>query len=123
MTAFPKPVREEKPRRPLKRKTYMRPKRPRRIARGLGDPAYLAFVHTLPCVVRSVRCAGPIHAHHAIHRSQGGKDHDAVPLCMVHHSDWHTHSGPFFTLSKLERWAWAMRVIAETRARWVESLR
>lgn len=115
MTAFPKPAPRQKERRPLKRKTWMRRRAPRRLSRAGSDPAYLASVRMLPCAVASVRCSGPIHAHHAIHRSQGGKDQDAVPLCMVDHKHWHEGTGPFSRWSKMERFAWAVQAIAITR--------
>ncbi len=59
----------------------------------LKDPAYLAFLHTLPCacavIGEDTGCYGPIHAHHAGARGFGRKcsDREAVPLCLGHHLD------------------------------------
>lgn len=128
MTPCPKPVkREPKPRRPLKRSWMKAPhskfcacsKCERKRTRRESDPAYLDFVRSLPCRVYSTTdfpCFGRIHAHHAIHRSQGGKDDSAVPLCDRHHRQWHDANGVFAGLSKFERFAWATRAIARTQA-------
>ena len=117
MLAFPKPeARPKKARKPLRR-TWMRKRRPRRLSRAGSDPAYLAAVRELPCFVASDCCWGPIHAHHAIHRSQGGNDNDAVPLCLRHHACWHGATSPFERMSRLERFAWAVNAIAKTQAR------
>ena len=121
--AFPKPVKVERPRKPLRRKTWMRPKPPRRLRTPRSNPAYLEFVRGLPCCVRSVRCAGPIHAHHAGRKpgiAMKADDDTAIPLCAVHHRDWHDNQGPFFTLSKLERFAWSLVRIGEVRALYAE---
>jgi hypothetical protein len=122
LTPCPKPTpRPPKARKPLKR-SWIRRKAPRRLKREGSDRAYLAWVRTLPCVVgypwfRAMNCCdGRIHAHHAIHRSQGGKDRDAIPLCEKHHRQWHEANGVFAEFSRLERFAWAVRAIAETRA-------
>ena len=123
--AVPRPApREKKPRKALRRTWMKAPhskfcscsKCERKRKRRGADPAYLDVVRSLPCACISARCSGPIHAHHAIHRSQGGRDADAVPLCMIHHKDWHEGTGPFLFLSRLERFAWAMLRIAETQA-------
>lgn len=105
----------------------MKKRRPRRLSRTGSDTAYLARVRTLPCHVQPLAafdplfvfqstCRGRVHAHHAIHRSQGGKDSDAIPLCERHHQQWHDANGVFAGLSKLERFAWSQRAIAVTRA-------
>jgi hypothetical protein len=80
------------------------------------DPAYLAKVAALPCFVDNEH-SGPIHAHHAIHRSQGGVDIDAVPLCHGCHDEWHTASGFFRDMDKAERKRFAHGMIALTRDR------
>lgn len=132
---FPKPSRPKKAPRRLTRKTWMRKRAPRRLQRAGSDPVYLDFVRSLPCAVEkssglyrgtmalvspTLFCEGRIHAHHAIHRSQGGKDDSAVPLCDRHHRQWHDANGVFAGLSRLERFAWAQRAIARTQAayRW-----
>lgn len=101
------------------RRTWMRRKAPRRLSRAGSDPAYLEKVRRRPCWftgASDTRCEGPVHAHHAIHRSQGGKDVDAVPLCAKHHRAWHEDRPPFRGLDRLQRFAWATRAIADTRA-------
>lgn len=122
MIPYPKPVkREAKPRRPLKR-SWIKRKPPRRLKRAGSDPARLAWVRTQRCLLYQpslhmrCECWGGIHPHHAIHRSQGGKDDAAVPLCFRHHRAWHDHDGVFKGLSRLERFAWAVRAIAATQA-------
>ena len=116
LNAVPKPApRPKRPRKALKR-SWMRKKPPRRLSRAGSDPAYLAFVRTLPCAISSDQCFGRIHAHHAIHRSQGGKDSDAIPLCMHHHAQWHLVAGPFKELTKMERFAWSYLTIAKVQA-------
>jgi hypothetical protein len=113
---FPKPVpRVREPKR-LTRKTWMRKSKPKRLSKAGSDPAYLGKVRALPCFVASGLCWGRIHAHHAVHLSQGGKDADAVPLCAYHHRAWHECAAPFAGLSKLARFAWAVNAVARTRS-------
>jgi hypothetical protein len=119
------PRREKKTRRPLSRKHPMRKRAPRRLARGEGDPAYMAFVRTLPCAVAAesmgpgfILCEGRMHAHHAVNRARGGKDDTCIPLCDRHHSQWHGATGVFRFLGKLQRFAWSMKQIAATQAAW-----
>lgn len=120
---YPKPVKRVRARKPLQR-SPMRRKRARRIERGLGDPAYLDFVRTLPCAVgrscwRAYVCQGTIHAHHAGRRpgiAMKAPDNTAIPLCADHHRAWHDASGVFARLTKMERFAWSQRAIAETQA-------
>jgi len=68
------------------------------------------------CVFLSDACEGRTHAHHAVYRSQGGKDDVAIPLCARHHMQLHAACGVFKGWTRLERFAWAMKAIAETRA-------
>ena len=128
MTAFPKPTPIERPRKPLRRKTYMRAKPPRRLKTPRSNPAYLAFVRTLGCcaILQHFRvrfCDGPIHAHHAGRRPGVGMkapDDTAIPLCSAHHRAWHDGAGPFLGMSKLERFAWSLVRIGEVRALYAE---
>lgn len=53
----------------------------RKRRRGVKDAAYLAWLHTQPCIVRGCRSAPS--AHHE--RAFSPSDHDAVPLCHRHH--------------------------------------
>ncbi len=115
MNPCPKP--EKRPPRPRKalRRSWIKRKRPRRLSKAGADLAYLGRVHALPCFLANGFCQGPLHAHHAIHRSQGGDDRDAIPLCSKHHRDWHECTGPFRGLSRLERFAWSVDAISRTR--------
>jgi len=47
---------------------------------------YLGFRADLPCF-------GALHVHHAVLRSQGGRDHpdDLLTLCMMHHNSAHVY--------------------------------
>jgi len=121
---FPKPPkREAKPRRPMKR-SWIKRKRPRRLSRNLGDPAYMAFVRTLPCAVKagcSADCEGPIHAHHAVTRARGGKDDTCIPLCNRHHMQWHDANGVFAGMTRFERFAWSVAAIEATQRTYRES--
>lgn len=112
---FPKPSPREKARKPLARKTRLKARSTTRKRNG-EDPAYLEVVRQMPCFLELAReCEGPIHAHHAIHRSQGGIDRDAIPLCQKHHREWHEASGYFYGLNKTERRLWAGAAISYTQ--------
>lgn len=94
------------------RRRMKRAAQPRRVTRpGVGsDPAYLAWVRGLPCLVagNDTPCNGwPCHSHHA-----GKKTHDrtAIPLCFNHHNEWHSGVGCFDVRrgwNKTARRAWA----------------
>ena len=57
------------------------------------DPKYLAWIRTLPCI----QCGAThyVQAHHAESGGMGIKasDHTALPLCYLHHKEWHDHKG------------------------------
>lgn len=115
MTPCPKPVkREAKARKPMKR-SWIKRKPPKRLKRAGANREFIQWVRTQMCVLLSDSCEGRTHAHHAIHRSQGGKDRDAIPFCMRHHWHWHNARGPFGGWSKMERFAWAVKAIANTQ--------
>ena len=86
----------------------------------MRDPAYLASVRQLPCLlgVPGVHCYGRTHAHHAGRGSMGKKapDDTAVPLCLKHHQDWHGASGYFKEMGQEARREWAEEAIMKTRA-------
>ena len=72
---------------------------------------------------RRQRCAEcnaspPNEAHHAGRSGMGMRAHDntCVPLCMYCHTDWHAASGPFKTMRKADRRAWAERNIEKYNA-------
>ncbi len=119
MNPQPKPQpRPKRPRKPLRRSKRLNAISRTRKRNG-RDPAYLAFVHTLHCFCNGLgRCDGPIHAHHAIHKSQGGTDRDAIPLCRQHHVEWHAASGAFGAMSKAGRRIWSEVAIMLTREAW-----
>lgn len=52
------------------------------------SPAYLEWLHHLPCCIMDHECGGAITAHHAGSRGLGQKapDYTAVPLCDKHHN-------------------------------------
>jgi len=85
------------------------------------DPAYLANVRRLPCVLVAARsCHGRIHAHHAGPRPGMGiksSDDTAIPLCAQHHADWHNCAGFFRLLTDVVRARWVADAIQATRAR------
>lgn len=105
----------------LKRKTPLKKRRgtARRSAR-VRNPAYMAFVRSLPCALLTThQCAGPIHAHHAGMRGFGQKasDDTCIPLCAFHHlAGWHDgFAQPFRSWSGGERFIWATGVVEQTR--------
>lgn len=109
----------------------MRRKPPRRLKRAGSDPAFLRWVRTQPCAVANGRsvchgvfmccCEGRIHAHHAGRRpgvAMKAPDDTAIPLCEKHHGSFHAAVGIFYDWTKMERFAWSMRMIAETQSRY-----
>lgn len=118
--AFPKPSRPKKAPRRLTRKTWMRKRRPRRLSRPGSDLAYLVWLHTQPCILAlSHRCERGIQASH-LRRNTGlglkEPDRNAIPMCAGIHEQWEQHRGIFAGWTKLERFAWFTRAIAETQA-------
>ena len=116
--AFPKPVKREKARKPLRRSRPMRKRAPRRLSRPGSHPEYLAWVREQPCWFTGAlfsACEGRIHAHHAGRKPGVGMKADdltAIPLCAKHHRAWHDMTPPFSGMNKLERFAWSERIIA-----------
>ena len=101
----------------------MRKKPPRRLSRAGSDPAYLAWVRSRPCFFL---CPPPSHPHHAGRRPGVGMkapDDTAIPLCDHHHRSWHDATGVFRGLTKLERFAWSQRAVAETQAKYPDPKR
>lgn len=84
-----------------------------------GDPAYLAWVRSLPCV----SCGRPprSEAHHVtMGRGLGQKapDDQAVPLCPRCHCCFHDGAGRFWDLGHAARTALQTAWLAATRANW-----
>jgi hypothetical protein len=114
---------------PLKRTARVKPKRAttRRSSRE-HDREYMQRVRGLACIVRHMlpdsadgwTCDGwEMHAHHAGERGLGQKcsDYETVPLCMVHHRDYHDCTGPFAGWSREKRREFAQAAIEDTQAK------
>lgn len=58
------------------------------------DKAYMAWIHTQPCVLSKAEdheCRGPLEAAHVKSRGAGGDDRrNVVPLCQRAHRQQHT---------------------------------
>jgi hypothetical protein len=87
---------------------------------------YMAAVRSLPCCAPAAepnardifRCGGSIEPHHAGRRpgiAMKADDSTCIPLCTVHHRQWHDASGVFKHWVKAQRMAWADEQIAETQ--------
>ena len=86
------------------------PKRRSKPRRGrVVDKAFMAWMHTQPCLVRGLfgtsPCSGPITFHHL--RSLGGQKNDQVglPLCEAHH----LHDAGPDAIHRLGKWRFAER--------------
>jgi hypothetical protein len=101
------------------RRTRLPAKRakPRRSSRVV-DREYLAWVRSLPCVLDSEECRGPVEAHHAGRRGFGQKcsDTDTIPLCQHHHGAYHAKLGAFAAFSRNILRLWVDAAIDSTRA-------
>lgn len=77
---------------PVKRKGKRRFKGPE-----YEDPEYLKQIGGLSCTISTLGpratgggCKGDVVAHHVKTKATGGKDKgDTIPLCFLHHSEWH----------------------------------
>jgi hypothetical protein len=55
------------------------------------DPAYLAWVLTLPCTMRGLSpCWQGMTPHHTKKQSHEGDDRSALPMCVGHHDEIET---------------------------------
>lgn len=73
-------------------KDLPQPKRVRENTRSV--PKHLAWIRTLPCVIRDADCEGNIEAAHVRAGTDGGmglkpSDKHSVPLCSWHHFTQH----------------------------------
>lgn len=106
---------------PLKRKTQLARspmKKRRRKPREGDDPAHLAWVRTLPCVV-SLGCGGVVQAHHSTAGrglSQKAPDWESMPLCAKHHREFHDARGYFGGWDKRWRRDWQRSQVAYVQA-------
>ena len=92
---------------------------PRRSER-VRNPAFLAFVHELPCAAIGLPghvCAGRIEADHAGDRPIGRKadDDTCIALCSLAHRQRTDMTGPFREFTRAEMRSWLDGHIAETR--------
>ena len=91
----PVKVREwtEASRKPLPRMVRVKAVNPKRKARlrlvQFGD-AYVAWLHTLPCVCCGRWERDKMHAHHVVSRARGGTERDLVSLHAECHERGHT---------------------------------
>lgn len=95
------------------------------------DPAYLAWIRTLPCVIcfawklPSRRYDGKVEAAHVGERGLGQKcpDQEALPLCILHHrTGEHAHhvlGKKFWQFWKLSR----HELVAEFQKQYAELVR
>jgi hypothetical protein len=68
------------------------------------DPHYVWWIHGWECCVPGCVTPWPVHAHHAVRRSQGGSDRSCVPLCHNHHiGDQGIHIRGVLTFEKVYR--------------------
>jgi hypothetical protein len=85
---------------------------------GGENDIYVAEVRRMACVARDLgHCMGRIEAHHAGDKGYGQKAHDetCVPLCLLHHRNWHDASGIFRDVPKEWRRRWIADQIAYTQ--------
>jgi len=74
-------------RRKIKSKRRAKVKADAAFAKHFHSPEHLAYVHSLPCLVCGTL---PVDAHHVRSKGAGGTWRDLVPLCRIHHSEYHT---------------------------------
>lgn len=119
--AVPKPEpRPKRPRKPLKR-SWMRKKTPRRIARETpAEKYYKHWIHAQPCVCG---CGQPVQQSHF--RSMTGiarkeSNFQSIAQCAPDHRDFTEARGRFAGLTKLERFVWFTVEIKRVHARFKE---
>lgn len=92
------------------RRTPKRSRKPRTEAER-DEPAYLEFIRTLPCCAPDApsKCFPFVQAHHHTYpRGMGQKapDRFAIPLCALHHDNFHMANGAFLGWGRDRRRAW-----------------
>ena len=88
------------------------------------DPTYLAFIRELPCCAPSVtECQSPPpqHPHHSTGAGMGMKtgDRETMPLCWMHHRQFHEGKGPFDGWTRDERRRWQEEQVERCLAAYV----
>lgn len=78
----------------------------------------LRWVRQQGCCLEGGDCNGPIEAHHPTGAGLALKSDDstAFPLCLQHHTDRHSATGPFKTMTKAERKQWEAEMVAKYQA-------
>lgn len=66
----------------------------RRTTASRSDDGKLAYVRSLPCCV--CHKPGPSEAHHYPTKGAGGDDSRTVPLCRIHHDEFHSQGQATF---------------------------
>lgn len=97
------------------------PLRAGRIMAG-EDPAYCAWIRSLPCSVFPCRNHSEPHHSTAVHKGMGQRAHDrdSMPLCRIHHHEFHAATGWCAGWSKDDRRRWQRGLVAYLRGRYVE---
>lgn len=88
------------------------------------DPKHLARLRSLPCAMYSksarllgreeLLCDGPVAPHHSTHgrgMGQRSHDHEAFPLCLKHHTEFHLGLGPFMNWTHEHRTEWQKEMV------------
>lgn len=108
---------------PMRRTWMRRGRRRNKYARRERAFEYLAWIHTLPCMVTMIGayddevgglslcglpCSGPIQADHAGERIAGmgtkSRDRDCISVCLEHHSQITEYRGLFADKAFRKRW-------------------
>jgi hypothetical protein len=89
-------------------------------SRPVTGADYMAAVRSLPCCApaSAYRCGGSVEPHHAGRRpgvAMKADDSTCIPLCTVHHRQWHDANGAFKGWVKAQRFAWADEQIEATQ--------
>lgn len=86
------------------------------------DRAYLDWIATEQCLLWATGCccAGTDPHHAGLDKGTGLKasDTSAIPLCRVHHDEWHDAKGYFKGWAKWARREWALEQIDIMQAKW-----
>jgi hypothetical protein len=99
----------------------------------MSDLRYMSWLRALGCDAASAErpgasvddriCYGPIHAHHSTGLGRGkstkNSDHATIPLCMKHHSDFHSLTGLFRDWDRERIAAWQHERSTEYRCRYL----
>lgn len=115
---FPKPSpRPAKARKPLRR-TWMRKKAPRRIARETpAEKYYKAWIHGEQCVCGCNAVVQQSHLRNMTGASRKENNFMSIAQCLVDHRHFTEATGRFAGMSKLNKFAWFMGELSRTHAR------